>query len=72
MTTSEGGGQVIFDPYDFIDDDWIDAVVKVAAEMSDRRVTAVPGEAASVRVRRNEVYRKMREMAARTRERRAK
>lgn len=65
-------GQIDFDPYDFIDDDWIEAVVKVAAEMPDRRVTAALGEAAAARERRNGGYRKMGEMAARTRERRTK
>lgn len=72
MTTPDGAGQKDFDPFDFIDDDWIEAVVQVAAEMPDRRVTAVPGEAAAAKERRNEGYRKMREMAARTRERRTK
>lgn len=65
-------GQIDFDPYDFIDDDWIEAVVKVAAEMPDRQVIVVPGEAVDSRERRNGGYRKMREMAARTRERRPK
>jgi len=61
-----------FDPYDFIDDDWIEAVVAVTAEMPDHRMTAIPGKAGAAIERRNEGYRKMREMAARTRERQTK
>jgi len=58
-----------FDPYHFIDDDWKNAVVSVAESMGGRE----PGRIAPITTatqRRNDTFQKMREMAARTRERR--
>ena len=58
-----------FDPYDFIDDDWTDAVVSVAASMDGgepARIASVP----TTKQRKDDTFQKMREMAARTRERR--
>jgi hypothetical protein len=65
-------GKMDFDPYDFIDDDWIEAVVKVAAGMPAPMVNVVSDATIEASKRRNERYQMMREMAARTREKRDK
>ena len=58
-----------FDPYEFIDDDFTDAVVSVAEIMGGgERVRVAPIPTAAQR--KNDTFQKMREMAARTRERR--
>ena len=58
-----------FDPYDFIDDDWTDAVVSVAESMGgEERERIAPITTAAQR--KNDTFQRMREMAARTRERR--
>ena len=65
---------VDFDPFDFIDDDWIEAVVSVGATLPGRepdRDHAVYAAAPVRRTRRKcEANMKMAAMAARTRERR--
>ena len=58
-----------FDPYDFIDDDWTDAVVSVAESMGGRERDRIAPIATATQ-RKNDTFQKMREMAARTRERR--
>ena len=58
-----------FDPYDFIDDDWTDAVVSVAESMGGRERDRIVPITTSAQ-QKNETFKKMREMAARTRERR--
>jgi hypothetical protein len=58
-----------FDPFHFIDDDWTDAVVSVAESMAGReRERTIPITTSTER--KNATFQKMREMAARTRERR--
>jgi hypothetical protein len=58
-----------FDPYDFIDDDFTDAVVSVAESMGGReRERTVPLKTTAQR--KEDTFQKMRDMAARTRERR--
>ena len=57
------------DHSDFIDDDWTDAVVSVAASIGGGvRERIAPITTATKR--KNDTFQKMREMAARTRERR--
>ena len=58
-----------FDPYDFIDDDWTDAVVSVAESMGGRERERI-APITSAAQRKNDTFQRMREMAARTRERR--
>ncbi len=58
-----------FDPYDFKDDAWTDAVVSVAESMDGGerdRIIPITTETQ----RKNDTFQRMREMAARTRERR--
>ena len=59
------------DPSDFIDDDWMDAVVEVAKSMPDRERKQIILITKSAQ-RKNDTFQKMREMAARTRERRVR
>jgi ACT domain-containing protein len=59
------------DLFDFIDDDWMDAVVEVAKSMPDIERKHISSITKSAQ-RKNDTFQKMREMAARTRERRVR